>query len=234
MAKIREGEIMLHVNKRLPDNFLLDLKVVRVWRREKKTAEEQFKNEAGSSSRRLYKIPVTRKEEGSDEVADKTYVTCSWQAKLKHASPRAKTEWGGLAQRLRASREETGDVTLVVRGNSIKAHRAVLAAFSPVFAAMFKHSGTKESQSGKVNISDVDMDIIRTIVLYMYEEGMDDKPGLEKLCKLLVACDKYDVALLREQCENQVNITHFMPNKYCYIFYEMEKAQPLKDSTTLF
>ena len=46
-----------------------------------------------------------------------------------------------------------------------RAHRAVLAARSPVFAAMFEHE-MQESLEGKVHIDDVDGDVMQVICTF--------------------------------------------------------------------
>ena len=55
------------------------------------------------------------------------------------------------------------DVTLVVEGQEICAHKAILAAHSPVFKAMFEHK-MSESLEGKVMIDDIRTSDLREFI----------------------------------------------------------------------
>ncbi len=215
VARICDGEIRLKIRKLLPPaEYSLTLLISRA----QGNSIEYFKRKKNVSSV-SYHIPVYRKADG--RVSTRTNVCCSWVLVPKLADREAtqETKWGGLARRLRRSRGKTSDVVLEVDGESLQAHQAVLCAFSPVFAAMFGHVTTTESQKGIVCIKDVDMKTMKIIVGYMYEEGLDEDLGLEQLCKLLVAVDKYDVAQLRQQCEQMVSLkvngTHLFFDKCC-------------------
>lgn len=63
---------------------------------------------------------------------------------------------------------ETGkltDVVFEVDGTEIHAHRAILAAMSPTFLAMFDHD-LKEKQTGRVIITDCVPDVFRALLRY--------------------------------------------------------------------
>ena len=89
------------------------------------------------------------------------------------------------------------DVTLQVEGKEFKAHKVVLAASSPVFAAMFKE-GTKEHQDNYVNIEDIDSDVFDVFLRFLYSGQVENLD--EMYFDLLAAADKYDVQPLREIC----------------------------------
>ena len=89
------------------------------------------------------------------------------------------------------------DVTLQVEGKEFKAHKVVLAASSPVFAAMFKE-GTKEHQDNNVNIEDIDSDVFDVFLRFLYSGQVDQLA--EIYLDLFAAADKYDVQPLREIC----------------------------------
>ena len=55
------------------------------------------------------------------------------------------------------------DVTLVVEGQEIHAHKAILAARSPVFKAMFAHQ-MSEAVEGKVMIDDIAADVLNELL----------------------------------------------------------------------
>ena len=61
---------------------------------------------------------------------------------------------------------ETGlhsDVTLEVEGQELPAHKAILAARSPVFKAMFEHK-MSEALEGKVVIDDISLPVMRDLL----------------------------------------------------------------------
>ncbi|RLM86539.1 POZ domain protein [Panicum miliaceum] len=87
-------------------------------------------------------------------------------------------------------------------GGGIRAHRAVLAARSPVFATMFSH-GLRETTESALDIPDMSVGACRAFVGYLYgdlrgEEFMAHRGGL------LRAGDKYDVAELKRACEESL------------------------------
>ena len=60
------------------------------------------------------------------------------------------------------------DIVLVVEGTKFLAHKNLLSAQSPVFAAMFDHDNTKEVREGKVDIVDVPKDVFQLLLNYIY------------------------------------------------------------------
>lgn len=93
------------------------------------------------------------------------------------------------------------DVTLSVAGKEFKAHKVILAAGSPVFAAMFEHD-MQESKRNKVEISDMDPDSLEEMLKFIYTGKVTN---LEKLAdNLLAAADKYDLPNLKQMCEEQL------------------------------
>ncbi|XP_047104839.1 ankyrin repeat and SOCS box protein 10-like [Schistocerca piceifrons] len=96
---------------------------------------------------------------------------------------------------------EGATVTLAAGETRLVVHRAVLVAGSPVFAAMFRHD-TAESRGGLVDVADVDGPVLRELLTYLYTLRA---PQLASLApRLLVAADKYGVASLKAQCEQQL------------------------------
>ena len=81
------------------------------------------------------------------------------------------------------------DVVMVV-GNSSKhfqAHKLILSARSPAFAAMFNHD-TKENREGKVDIPDVQEDVFEEFLRFIYTGTVE---GLDQFAaELLIASDK--------------------------------------------
>ena len=64
------------------------------------------------------------------------------------------------------------DFTVVIgykeQQQQIPVHKALLAARSPVFAAMFRHKDTKEAQEREVVISDVRAAVFKDLLQYLY------------------------------------------------------------------
>ena len=95
------------------------------------------------------------------------------------------------------------DVAFQIDGRSLHAHKFILSARSPVFAAMFL-SGMQESQSSVITIEDVELDVMQAVIRYIYcgdlEENNEDN-GMFAI-KLFAAADKYNLKLLRTLCES--------------------------------
>lgn len=92
------------------------------------------------------------------------------------------------------------DVTVVVDDVEFKAHKAVLAARSPVFNAMFEHSMMEENRKGRVQIKDMDKDVLHEVLEYIYT---GQAPNLSKMADdLLSAADKYALDGLKALCED--------------------------------
>ncbi|XP_049797211.1 poly [ADP-ribose] polymerase tankyrase-2-like isoform X1 [Schistocerca nitens] len=104
-----------------------------------------------------------------------------------------------LAAALDAS--EGATVVLVAGEMRLAAHRAVLAARSPVFGAMFRHD-TLEASSGVVTISDVEGPVLRLVVGYCYKLKSPQPSSMS--LQLLEAADKYGLLGLKADCEQQL------------------------------
>ncbi|XP_049769443.1 uncharacterized protein LOC126108258 [Schistocerca cancellata] len=92
-------------------------------------------------------------------------------------------------------------VTLVAGETRVAAHRAVLAAASPVFAAMFAHD-MLEASCGQVRIDDVEGPVLRLLVAYTYTLQAPQLP--DTAAQLLSAADKYGLSALKAACERQL------------------------------
>lgn len=78
-------------------------------------------------------------------------------------------------------------------GQEFKVHKAMLAARSPVFSAMLEHDNTEEYTSGFVTIPDVEGDVMKKMLLFMYSGQYTDDSDLAE--DLLIAADKYQYVL---------------------------------------
>ena len=93
--------------------------------------------------------------------------------------------------------KSNADVTLNVKGKVLSAHKAILGARSPVFAAMFQND-MKEKKTGEVNIPDCDFDAFNVFLLFLYSGEQDFKKC--DVCELYKITDKYDVQALKLMC----------------------------------
>uniref|UniRef100_A0A158QP50 BTB domain-containing protein n=1 Tax=Haemonchus placei TaxID=6290 RepID=A0A158QP50_HAEPC len=92
------------------------------------------------------------------------------------------------------------DFTIRVGGREIRAHRAILAARSPVFQAMLMHELTNETKSVMLEISDLDYDVVYELVYYIYCGRCQKEIG-DIATDLLIAADKYRLVELKNHCE---------------------------------
>ncbi|XP_037821033.1 speckle-type POZ protein B-like [Lucilia sericata] len=93
------------------------------------------------------------------------------------------------------------DFILVGNGKEFHVHKAILAARSEVFAAMFEHE-MQENKLNRVEITDIDPEVIQEMLLFIYT-GVVTK--LYKMAKFLfVAADKYALEGLKEMCEKKL------------------------------
>ncbi|XP_049769503.1 uncharacterized protein LOC126108329 [Schistocerca cancellata] len=87
-------------------------------------------------------------------------------------------------------------VTLVAGDTRLVAHRAILAARSPVIAAMFRH-GTPEASSGQLAVPDVEGPVLQELLGYLYTLQAPQLPGMAH--QLLAAADRYGVSVLKAE-----------------------------------
>lgn len=118
------------------------------------------------------------------------------------------------------------DCTLTVGGRDLHAHKAILAARSPVFEAMFVHE-TEESKRNIVNITDVDYEVLKEMLRYIYT---GTAPNLHSLADdLLAAADKYALERLKIQCEQALCINLTVDNSCeTLILADLHSAEQLK------
>ncbi|XP_065204497.1 speckle-type POZ protein-like [Planococcus citri] len=122
--------------------------------------------------------------------------------------------------------EELSDVKFRIKGKDIPAHKAILAARSPVFAAMLKHD-MQEGLSNCIEITDIDQPVFEELLWYIYT---GKAPRLKELAaKLLVAADKYDIERLKVICEEALCSDLTLKNSTEYlILADLYRADRLK------
>ena len=91
------------------------------------------------------------------------------------------------------------DFTFIVRGQTLKAHKAILAARSTYFANMFR-ADMKENLTNKVEVPDANPDAFRGMLQYIY--GGVPPASIRAICMDLFAiADKYGFDDLKDICE---------------------------------
>ncbi|XP_043910888.1 speckle-type POZ protein-like [Protopterus annectens] len=94
------------------------------------------------------------------------------------------------------------DCSFCVVGQEFQAHKAILAARSPVFSAMFEHRMEEEIKN-QFEITDVKPEIFKEMLHFIYT-GMS--PNLDKVAyDLLAAADKYALERLKLMCESALS-----------------------------
>ncbi|XP_065205321.1 speckle-type POZ protein-like isoform X1 [Planococcus citri] len=101
------------------------------------------------------------------------------------------------------------DIVLSVNGQEFPAHKIILSARSPVFAAMFEHN-VKENEENRVYINDMDEEVASEMIRYIYT-GKCEKLA-ELATGLLVAADKYNLSRLKMICADELYKTLSVDN----------------------
>lgn len=104
---------------------------------------------------------------------------------------------------------EFADVTFMVDGRAVHAHRAVLAARSDHFRAMFT-SGMRESREHTVTLEHMRVPVFLALLEYLYVDSVD--VGAEMALELFAAADLYTLDRLKALCEIVVQKTMDVEN----------------------
>lgn len=124
------------------------------------------------------------------------------------------------------------DVTLSVGKKDFFVHKVILAARSPVFAAMFDHQ-LEESKQNRVIIEDVEYSVLKEMLVYMYTGR---SPKIEKMADgLLAVADKYDMSELKAMCEDVLgSVLTADSAAFLLVFADMHNAKQLKSTVIHF
>ena len=91
------------------------------------------------------------------------------------------------------------DCCLVVADREFRAHKAILAARSPVFRAMFEHD-MEESRTNRIEIHDLKPEVFKAMMDFIYT---GKEPVLHGMADaVLAAADKYGLERLKVMCES--------------------------------
>ncbi|KAK5980828.1 Protein maternal effect lethal 26 [Trichostrongylus colubriformis] len=126
------------------------------------------------------------------------------------------------------------DFTIRVGGKEIRAHRAILAARSPVFQAMLMNELTSETKRGVLEISDLDYDVVYEMVHYIYC-GRCRKEISDIAADLLMAADKYGIVELKDRCE-EVLLENLTEENACQLLIlgDLYSAEQLQERAVEF
>ena len=126
--------------------------------------------------------------------------------------------------------EEASDITFIVKGEKIHAHKNILFATSPVMAVFQKHH-FKEGCSSTVEIDDIDSQVFRQLLRYMYTGTAPQLEEDSMTEPLFLAADKYQVEGLKLSCVNSLisklsleNAVRYLVMGYLHSVSELKKA----------
>ncbi|XP_051124102.1 BTB/POZ domain-containing protein At1g21780 isoform X1 [Andrographis paniculata] len=121
------------------------------------------------------------------------------------------------------------DVTIYTADGTLKAHKAILSASSPVFQSMFQHD-LKEKESSTVNIEDMTSDSCTALLSYLYGTISQEAFWRHRLA-LLGAANKYDIVDLKDACEesllediNSGNVLERLQEAWLYQLDKLKKG----------
>ncbi|XP_038959269.1 TD and POZ domain-containing protein 2-like [Rattus norvegicus] len=95
------------------------------------------------------------------------------------------------------------DCSLVVAGQEFRAHKAILAARSPVFRAMFEHE-MLESLTNRVEIHDIHLQVFKEMMAFIYTGKAPHLHSHSMATDLLAAAEMYDLQDLKVMCEDSL------------------------------
>ncbi|KAK2351862.1 BTB/POZ domain-containing protein [Trifolium repens] len=121
------------------------------------------------------------------------------------------------------------DLTIITADGTLRAHKAILSASSPVFQSMFHHN-LKEKESSTIHIEDMSLESCSALLSYLY--GAIKQEDFRKHClALLGAANKYDIGSLKDLCEenllediNSDNVLEMLNEAWLYQLHKLKKG----------
>jgi speckle-type POZ protein len=95
--------------------------------------------------------------------------------------------------------QSMADITFIVKGEKIRAHSVIISLASPILGAMLKQA--KGSESNTLEIEDIDPGVFHQLLRYLYTGDCPELDATEMTEQLFLAADKYDIHLLKGECE---------------------------------
>lgn len=121
------------------------------------------------------------------------------------------------------------DVIINTADGTIRSHKAILSASSPVFHSMFLHN-LKEKESSTIYIEDMSTEACTALLTYLYGTIKQEDFWKHRLA-LLGAANKYDIADLKDACEesllediNTGNVLERLQEAWLYQLNKLKKG----------
>ncbi|XP_038959854.1 TD and POZ domain-containing protein 2-like [Rattus norvegicus] len=120
------------------------------------------------------------------------------------------------------------DCTLLVAGQEFRDHKAILAAHSPVFRAMFEHE-MLESLTNHIEIHDIHLQVFKEMMPFIYTGKAPHLHIHSMATGLLAVADMYDLQDLKVMCEDalcrNISVKNAVPT---LILSDLHSADHLK------
>ena len=127
--------------------------------------------------------------------------------------------------------DKFADFVFKVENVKIPAHRAILAARSPVFDAMFQYD-MKENKTNETEITDVTPAAFRALLQFIYT-GHCQVGSLAE--EILVAANKYDIRDLKQICAKELQKKLTVDNAVrLLVLSDLHQSEDLKDGAIRF
>lgn len=121
------------------------------------------------------------------------------------------------------------DVSINTSEGTLRAHKAILAASSPVFSSMFVHN-LREKESSTIDIEDMSQESCIALLSYLYGTIKQEDFWKHRLA-LLGAANKYDIVNLKDSCEesllediNSGNVLERLQEAWLYQLNKLKKG----------
>lgn len=121
------------------------------------------------------------------------------------------------------------DVSIHTAEGTLRAHKAVLSASSPVFRSMFHHD-LKEKESSTIYIEDMSQESCMALLSYLYGTIKQADFWKHRLA-LLGAANKYNIVDLKDACEesliediNSENVLERLQEAWLYQLNKLKKG----------
>ncbi|KAL3513636.1 hypothetical protein ACH5RR_026353 [Cinchona calisaya] len=121
------------------------------------------------------------------------------------------------------------DVIINTADGTVRSHKAILSASSPVFHSMFLHN-LKEKESSTIHIEDMSTESCTALLSYLYGTIKQEDFWKHRLA-LLGAANKYDIADLKDACEesllediNTSNVLERLQEAWLYQLNKLKKG----------
>ncbi|KAF7068166.1 hypothetical protein CFC21_073942 [Triticum aestivum] len=100
--------------------------------------------------------------------------------------------------------KDAADLTFQVGGQTLSAHRCVLAARSSVFKAELLGSMQESSAASPIEIRDMEADVFKSLLHFIYTDSVRPVLDVVMASHLLVAADRYNIMRLKQICEEKL------------------------------